>query len=301
MNVFRRFLRLPLACAVTCLAACEHGGTPVARDTTSGVHPSGAAAPPGTPAATTWDRGAGSLLLVATDTASRAYVVAPDTATERATFAAVPHAASVTLFGRSGTVQSAELDSITVGDACAVGDLRAAPPPRPWSVGFFGGVVSPLPVDTAGALSRGDSTAIVIEMNRLASALPNDSAGRFTGLPFVVRGVWRFSPAGGPQVVVAELERQLNQEASPLAERTLLITERGAKDTSFATVYSERSYGNEETIESDDVLAALLVGDAKTPAIVLSSDFGDSLAYALLERTGDGRWARRWSSTRRHC
>jgi hypothetical protein len=65
--------------------------------------------------------------------------------------------------------------------------------------------------------------------------------------------------------------------------------------------YSERSYGNEETVESHDVLAAALLGAAHTPALVISHDYGDAVAYGLVERGPDRRWRARWSSARRHC
>ena len=301
MKMFRRSLA-STAVALLAAAACERPKPPARTDST-GVRPAGttAVARPAPPS--TWDRGAGRLLLVVGDSATHAYLVAPDSATAEQTIANIPHDASITLFGRGGTVQSAALDGIDTTGACAVGSLRAAPPPRPWSVGFFGGVVAPLPVDSAAAFSPADSAKLVVDMNRLASALPNDSAGRFAGLPFVVRSMWRFTlpvPTRA-QVVVAELERQLNQEATPLAERTLIVTERAPNDTTVNAVYSERSYGDEETIESDDVLAATLIGAGKTPAIVLAIDFGDDQAYALVERGADGRWQRRWTSAKRRC
>lgn len=301
MKMFRRSLAAAAA-ALLVVAACERAKPP-ARSDSAAIHPAGttAVAPHAPPS--TWDRGAGRLLLVAADSATHAYLVAPDSATADQTIAGIPHDASVTLFGRGGTVQSAALDGMDTSGACALGSLRAAPPPRAWSVGFFGGVVAPLPVDSAAAFSPTDSAKLVVDMNRLASTLPNDSAGHFAGLPFVVRAMWRFTLPGpnGAQVVVAELERQLNQEATPLAERTLIVTERARNDTSVNAAYSERSYGDEETIESDDVLAAALIGAGKTPAIVLSIDFGDAQAYSLIERGADGRWQRRWTSARRRC
>jgi hypothetical protein len=138
-------------------------------------------------------------------------------------------------------------------------------------------------------------------MNRLASALPNDSAGRFAGLPFVVRSLWRFTIPNGPLVAVASVTRQINQEATPLQEHTLLVAERATGDSSFTTAYSERSYGEEETIESRELLAGALIGVARTPALFLIRDYGDATAYGLIERGTSGRWTRRWTSTRRHC
>jgi hypothetical protein len=101
--------------------------------------------------------------------------------------------------------------------------------------------------------------------------------------------------------VVGTLERQLNQQATPLQERTFIVAERSASDSTFATVYSERVYGPEETIQNQDLLAATLLGPGKNPALVVSRDFGDAIAYALIERGDDGRWRQRWVSGRRRC
>jgi len=158
-------------------------------------------------------------------------------------------------------------------------------------------------MDSLQSISLADSTSLAASVTRLASALPNDSAGRFNGLPFVVRMMWRFTVPGANEVVIATLARQINQEATPLREHTMLIAERKntAGDTTLARAYSERSYGDEETIESLDILAAAVIGDTRTPAVIVSRDFGDATAYGLLERRADGRWRASWTSARRRC
>ena len=40
---------------------------------------------------------------------------------------------------------------------------------------------------------------------RSGEPVPNDSAGRFTGLPFTVRSLWRFSLPAGRQVLLARI------------------------------------------------------------------------------------------------
>jgi hypothetical protein len=82
----------------------------------------------------------------------------------------------------------------------------------------------------------------------------------------------------------------------------MIIAERGpSRDTTLAPVYTERSYGDEDTIESREPLAAALLGPGRTPAIVVSHDFGNAVSYTILERGGDHHWHVRWSSGRRHC
>jgi hypothetical protein len=297
MKLFRR---LGSVTVLLLVAACDRSKAPPPVEST--------AAKPLSPAesvvvATTrsWNMGAGLVLLVEGGSPMQAFVVAPDSATGVAQLAALPRPASVTLFGRNGTVQTADLPAVADSNGCAVATLRSAPRPKPWNVGFIGGVVAPIALDSMTSLSAADSAALSIEVTRLASGLPNDSAGRFAGLPFVVKSLWRYSSPEGAPVVIATLTRQINQEATPLQEHTLLIAERGDSDSTFTTAYSERSFGDEETIESRDVLAVAMLGAARTTALILSRDYGDATAYGVVERDEDGRWRPRWRSARRRC
>ena len=297
MNIFRASAGIALLVLV---AGCRRDRPPPRAETTSVSVPVPAESSAVAPA--NWNVGAGPVLLVSGDVPTRAIVIVP-AESGQAALAALPHPASATLFSRAGVVQTADLPAPPVADSggCAVATLGAAPPPRPWSVGFIGGVVAPIPVDSIGSLSSTDSSRYATWLNRLASALPNDSSGRFSGLPFVVRSISRFVMPDGPQVVVGTLSRQLNQEATPLQERTFVIAEQARTDSSLVSAYGERSYGDEETIESRELLAALLIGDTRTPAIVISRDFGNDVAYALIERVGNAKWRNQWSSARRHC
>jgi hypothetical protein len=302
MILFRRIQRRhTLTCvALLGLGACERAKAPARADSTASESVANVDSV-ATTQSRNWDRSAGPLLLVAADAPSRAFIVVPDSATAGSTLAAIPHPASVTLFSRGGTVQEAELPAVADSGLCTVASLNAAPPPRPWNVGFIGGVVSPLPIDSIETLSRSDSASLVVWMNRLASGIPNDSAGRFAGLPFVVRNIWRFTLPSGQQAVVSNLSRQINQEASPLSESTFLVAERPASDTTFSTEYYERSFGAEETLQSRDVLAGALIGANRNPALVIVRDFGDATAYGIIERGDDSKWRARWSSARRRC
>jgi hypothetical protein len=297
MKLFRRTLTLV---GLFLAGACDRSKAPPPPDSAT-VKPAGNTDSVATAESRNWNPNVGPVLLVAADAPTRAFIIAPDSATASATLASIPHPASVTLFSRSGSVQTAELPSVADTGPCVVANLRAAPPPRTWNVGFIGGVVSPLPLDTTEALAHNDSSSLVVWMNRLASALPNDSAGRFSGLPFVVRYIWRFNVPAGAQFVVANLSRQINAEATPLQESTFLIAERSATDTTFATAYNERTYGPEETIQTRDVLAAALLGPNRNPALILGRDFGDATGYGLVERGDDGKWRARWSSRPRRC
>jgi hypothetical protein len=290
---------IPL-CALV-LSACEHKKMPGASDSARATGPLAVDSAIAAARAQHWDPSAGPVLLVMADVPGRAFVLLPDTANTQAAVANIPHPASVTLFGRGGSVQTAELPALSDTGACLAATLSAAPPPHPWNVGFIGGVVSPLAMDSTETLSRADSASAVLAMVGFAAALPNDSAGRFTGLPFVVHSLWRFALPTGQQIVVANLTRQINQEATPLQERTMIISERQPADSLSVAVYSERSSGAEETVESREVLGAVLLGGNRIPALILVRDFGDSTSYSLLERGADGRWVAQWTSPRRHC
>ena len=298
MKRFRRIAAV-IVCAAAAALACQREKPVAASDSTS-ARTAAATDTAAVRAPSTWDPSAGALLLVATDSPTKALVVLP-TESDTTPIATIPRPASVTLFGRGGNVQTADLTSLRDTLGCLVAPLTAAPPPHPWNVGFVGGVITPLAVDSAASVDHADSAVFVAWLNRLASTLPNDPAGRFTGLPFVVQSLWRFSVADGPTVVVGSLVRQINQEATPLQERTFVVAERRGADTTFNMGYAERSYGQEETVESRELIAALLVGDTKTPTLVLARDYGDDNAYSLVERGADGRWRNRWTSRRRHC
>jgi hypothetical protein len=297
MKHFRRSLGSLLGIG---LLACDRAKAPPPVDSVkvTPISPADSAV-----AATTrnWNASAGPVLLVVAGSVTQAFVVAPDSATAAEQLAGIPKPASVTLFGRGGTVQTADLPSLADSNGCPVATLSAAPPPRPWSVGFIGGVIAPVSMDSTESIAPADSAKLVIEMTRLASALPNDSAGRFSGLPFTVRSLWRFKIPDGQVVVIATLSRQVNQEATPLQERTLLVAEESATDSAFAIAYSERASGPEETIESQDVLGAVLIGTTRSPALILSRDDGDAVAYGLIERGENGQWRPRWRSPRRRC
>jgi hypothetical protein len=297
--LFRRWLVRRSILLTTVVVACERSKRVPAVDTTVESHTLpvesvGVAQPH-------WDPAAGPLLLVAGESPTEALVVTADSASGANALAAVPRPAAATLLGRGGTIQQADLEPPADASVCRPWIVAAAPPPRPWSVGFIGGVVAPLAMDSVESLGHADSLALAVAATRLASALPNDSAGRFAGLPFTVRSLWRFSLPAGQHVLVATLQRQINQEATPLEERTLVVAERDPRDSTFHTAYAERSSGREETVESGELLSAILIGANRRPAIVLSRDYGDAVAHSFLERADNGMWRMGWTSPRRRC
>src|SRR5258708_37464819 len=113
--------------------------------------------------------------------------------------------------------------------------------------------------------------------------MPSVGKSRFTGLPFAVVQLWRARLPDGSTVMAATLRRQINQEDSPLEERTFIIAESDSTaPDGYAKVYSEQSSGEEETVESRELLAAVTFPPAAAIDLVVSHDFGDETSYSII-------------------
>jgi hypothetical protein len=172
----------------------------------------------------------------------------------------------------------------------------------PWTVAFAAGRATPIPLDSIEDDTPADSARLAADATRMAASLPGGSSA-FRAIPFAVRTAWRLSPESGVEAVVAVLVRKVNQEANPREEQTIVIGERPTRPAGapYAVVYHERTSGMEETIETTDVLAAVRLGAAGTPTLVLARDYGDGTAYSLVERVSPGTWRLRWSSAYAGC
>jgi len=299
-------------------AACERQQSVPAIDSAIPLRP----APVGqsnTSAGTTWDARLGPVLLVGGSSPDVATVVVgdstragADTVTEREAIAI--RSTPAILVGRTDSVELAILQDARIGkredeSECTgwptwrITRARSSAPLAPWAIGFVGATVQPVAMDSSESLSRGDSARLAAEATRLASTLPSGSGDRLVGLPFTVTALWRFRAAAGVEGVAANLVRRVNQEARPLEERTLLIAERDStrRDERFTLAYYDRAQGAEETVESRDVLAIARTSPNAQPMLVMARDFGDGMAYAIVERDPSGRWREKWRSARGHC
>jgi hypothetical protein len=299
-------------------AACERAQNVPAVDSTVPLRP----APIGranAPPVTTWDSRLGPVLLVSTSSPDVATIVigdsarfGADTVTERE--AVAMRSTPAILIGRGDSVEVAILQDARIGrgednaectgwPAWRITRPRGTAPLRPWSVGFVGATVQPIPMDSVESLTRVDSARLAAEVTRLASTLPSSAADRLAGLPFTVTSLWRFRAGPGVEGVAANLVRRVNQEARPLEERTLLVAERDStrRDERFILGYYDRAQGAEETVESRDVLALARTAPTAQPMLVTARDFGDGMAYAIVERDPTGRWREKWRSARGRC
>jgi hypothetical protein len=311
--------RIFIVCvALIAAGACENKREAPAIDSSVPLRPATGGAP-GTPAATTWDARLGPVLLIAGSSPDLATVVVgdssragADTITEREAIAI--RSTPAVLIGRTDSSQvgilqevhsaKGEEDSECTGwPAWRITSAHPGTALGAWSVGFVGGQVQPIRMDSIESLSRVDSARLAADATRLASTLPAGGSDRFTGLPFTVTSLWRFHAGPGVEGVVANLVRHINQEARPLEERTLIIAERDStrRDDRFNLAYYDRSQGAEETVESRDVLALARATPDAQPMLVIGRDYGDGMAYALVQRDPSGRWRDKWHSPRGHC
>lgn len=315
------------AVLLAALAACDRREpAPVVYDTVVVDTPSVAVEPATPPPApnTGWRAGeAGRLLVVPAGSALRAQLVFPQftdtTLTATTAFELSPvEGDTVELFGPQGLVGAATLtapappvprtrSAAADAPACTgwpLATLRPATEPLgPWRAAFAAGRARPLPLDSVSALAGPDSARLAADVARVASAAPQAAGSPFRGLPFVVRDARRFAPVEGTQAVVADVVRRVNVEAAAEMEHLLLVAERraGRPDAPWGLAYLERTAGPEETLEMSEVLAAVALGPAARPTLVIGRDYGDGAAYALIERDAKGRWRLRWGSAYAGC
>lgn len=245
-----------------------------------------------------WFDGAAPLLLVPAQSNDRALIVAADSLA--ADMEEGPIEQPGTLIRLDGSTIPVRVTVGSGGEGCVDATLDPSPSAS-WGVGFVGRAPNVLRVDSLRGMSRQDSTALSPTIFRIASGIPNAPGGRFAGLPFSLVEVWRVRMADGAMILVATTKRQLNQEDSPLEERTLIIAEGDSSGAGYGLMYSKRSTGPEETVEGSDLLAAVALPGRGEAQLLFAHDFGGQTSYSIAERTGRARWKLRWTSRRLSC
>jgi hypothetical protein len=290
-----RPMRVPCLCRVVLLgliSACSRGDR---SGSTSGAgRPSDSASV--THAIADWPAGAKPLLLVPAHSNDRALVIVADSTGPQLEEGVLGDASLLQL---SGSRLPAKVTVGTGTEGCVEAALEPAPPAA-WGAGIIGGDVQSVAVDSLGSIPRADSTSLTRVLFRLSSAIPNAKGGRFAGLPFSLVSLWRFRTPEGRLAIVGTTRRQINQEDSPLEERTLIVAE-GQSIDSLQVVYSARSTGAEETVDSSELLAALQMAGSSSMDLVIAHDYGGQSAYSLIERKAAGQWRLRWESRKLSC
>ena len=252
-----------------------------------------------------WDTTAGAILLIRDDSVTRAVFPGVTQLDSTAVLdEALVRGVTADAVGTQGGAGSLRVEGFAAGDEdCAVWPAiaLAADSTREWAVAFQRGVATPVTLQSIESLASADSARLAAQLARLAGVLPNDTARVFQGLPFVVRGAHRFTPAPGREAVVADIVRRVSLEANPREETLLIIAERDSGTTTWRVGYVERASGDEMRVEHSIPLAAVRLGATATPTIVLERTGADWIAYALVERQPDGTWRTTWESAHSGC
>lgn len=297
-------------------AGCDKPTPARSKDTTAPTLP-----PPPPPESTSvvselpWDTTAGPVMVVVGQNATQGSVIFPgvaaDASLDSVRLDAMPYrGARFDLLGNGRVITStpiASIASVDVPEDCSAWPTvqfggAADSSGRGWVVGFEAGRVIPLAFDSIAGLASRDSSQLAIQIARVASGVPGDTVPELKGLPYQVRRAYRFAIAPGVEGVLAEVQRTLNQEASPKQEHILLLAERdSASGGRLEAAYVERSSGGEDMLETFELLTiARFASGARTSAVV-ARYLGDGVIYSLLERTGARRWRLRWTSPYAGC
>lgn len=268
---------------------------------------------PGAPATNTgWDASAGPVMITpfrnSVDTVA---VIVPEATDSTVSIVETMNApvAGLTfdLFARTGRVSSAVRLSALPPVDTAKQDCYGWPRARllltnrsDWTVGFVAGRAVAIPIDSIESLRSADSASMAAALTRAAAVLPGSSDPTFRGLPFRVRTAYTFK-VDSVEVVVADVVRAVNEEANPRIEHSLIVGERPAGTaTTFTVRYSIRTAGSEESTQTSELLSVLAIGESRTPAIILSTEYSDGRRIGLLERM-PGEWRAVWRSAYTDC
>jgi hypothetical protein len=140
-----------------------------------------------------------------------------------------------------------------------------------------------------------------VSLAQTAATLPIIADPTFKGLPFRVRSAYTFR-LDSINVVIADVVRSVNEEANPRLEHLLIVGERTAGSNGrYKVGYYNRTAGAEESTQATEILAAILIGSARRPAVVVNIEYDDGGKLGLIERTGPGEWRATWKSAYTDC
>jgi hypothetical protein len=257
----------------------------------------------------TWNRAAGTMFAVRSHDGPVAWLVNPaygdaqalDTLTSASwnvEGAALSTMEGATILG-TARVTGLKYDSTCAGWPTASLTLDAVAPAT-WRVAFPEGTVDGLTFDSLPALASTDSAARTREGALAASRVPDDTAAAFRGRPFIVRQASRFSLRADTAVTVFEIVRQVAQEANPLQEQILIISE-GGPSGDARVAFHRREIGVEESMGSIELLGVLRVRSSGRVALLLRRERESGFIFEWLERSPRGTWTVRWRSATDHC
>jgi hypothetical protein len=194
--------------------------------------------------------------------------------------------------GYDSVATPAALRDVRASPCAARAMLRLTDAPPGWSLALDAAYAHPLLIDALEDLSHADSQQVVVRIQRALNTLPDTGgAMEFRGLPVVVRDAWVVQ-LPGERLVVARAARLRNLEAAAHEELRLAVLE------GDQLRYVARVAGDEETVESWDLLAALMIQGH--PWLAIAREGVGSLQLELVARD-DTRWHSVWRSDALVC
>lgn len=230
-----------------------------------------------------WPSFVGSFLAVAKGTGADAVLFRQDTL-------AMPK--QLRTVGYDSTETVVAVREATAAPCATRARLQLESPPKGWSLAIDAANARPVLIDALEDLARADSQRVVVRIQRALNALPDSGAAmEFRGLPVVVRDAWVVHLPTGP-VVVARAARLRNLEAASHEELRFVVLE------SDDPVFVARVAGEEESVESWDLLAALLTPNG--PRLAVAREGTQTLQLELVEKV-NGSWRSAWRSDHLRC
>lgn len=237
----------------------------------------------GMTAVSSWPGAVGEFLAMANATTGEALLFRRDT------MATPGH---IGVVGYDAVAASATLRAVRPMPCAARATLQMVNAPAGWTLALDSARAAPLLVDALEDLPAADSQRVVVSIQRALNTLPDTgNALEFRGLPVVVRDAWLVHGPGG-RIVVARAARLRNLEATAHEDLRFVILEGGQPR------YVARVAGDEETVESWELLAALIL-EGRLWLAVAREGVG-SLQLELVERDSTG-WRSAWRSDAIAC
>lgn len=174
------------------------------------------------------------------------------------------------------------------------------PVPPTWRVGLESGRAAGIRLSSLAGMHGDDSSRFVNDALQAVAPLGDNGDSAFRGLPFSIKRGSRINGAAS-SVIIAEVVRKINEEANPREEHILVLAERPSGSTTYRVMFTTRSAGKEESLETTDVLAALQLKPANQLVIVISIDYEDGGKIGLLEKSSESAWKLRWKSAYTGC
>jgi hypothetical protein len=230
-----------------------------------------------------WPDAVGGVLAIANTATGDALLFRRDTAARPGQMGVV---------GYDGVAAMATVRDLRATPCAARAVLRLEGAPEHWNLALDASQARPVLVDAIEDLSPADSQRVVVRIQRALNALPDTGAAmEFRGLPVVVRDAWIVRLPTTP-VVVARAARLRNLEATAHEELRFVVLE-GDQPR-----YVARVAGDEETVESWDLLAALMIQGR--PWIAIAREGVSSLQLELVARDSTA-WRSVWRSDALTC